>query len=148
MGGGTANAGILEAVETNQETINEKKNQENGNKRKKVRRGGKKIKNKLKNFKILYVNLRGFKSKKKSIENILEEEKPTMIALTETLIEDKENVEIKGFEIYKPAEKGSRGILIAVSKELKNITSIVMENNSVGEQMWIKMSPWFPLPPF
>ena len=63
-----------------------------------------------------------------------------MIALTETLIEDKENVEIKGFEIYKPAEKGSRGILIAVSKELKNITSIVMENNSVGEQMWIKMS--------
>ena len=73
---------------------------------KKVRRGGKRIKNKLKKFKVLYVNLRGYKSKKKSINEIILEEKPTLIAFTETLLAENEEIEIEGYIV--PAEKGSR----------------------------------------
>ena len=62
-----------------------------------------------------------------------------MIALAETLIEDDEEVKIEGYKISKPAEKGSRGIMIAVAKDLEKITSIVMEDNTSGEQIWIKV---------
>ena len=108
-------------------------------KKKKVRRGGKKIKNKLKKFKMIYVNMRGYKSKKRSLKQIIDEEKPTMIAIAETLLEDDEKEKIEGYHVLKPAEKGSRGIMIAVTEELKNITSIVMEDNTVGEQMWMQI---------
>ena len=75
----------IDSIDTTGKEIEEYKRRN-----RKVRRGGKRIKNKLKNFKILYSNLRGFKSKTESIKNIIEEEKPTMIALAETLIEDDE----------------------------------------------------------
>ena len=134
MGDGTTDAGILDSIDTTGRKIEEYKTRN-----RKVRRGGKRIKNKLKNFKILYSNLRGFKSKTESIKNIIHEEKPTMIALAETLIEDDEEVKIEGYKIFKPAEKGSRGIMIAVAEDLEKITSIVMEDNTSGEQIWIKV---------
>ena len=132
---GTGSAGVLDTL-TAQNKQREKKDKKE---KRKVRRGGKKIKNKLKKFKIIYPNLRGFKSKTRSIENIIEEEKPTMLALAETLLEDEEKVKLEGYKIYKPEKKGSRGILIAVLADLENITSIVMEDNNNGEQLWIQV---------
>ena len=73
---------------------------------KKVRRGGKRIKNKMKKFKVLYMNLRGLKSKKKSIQEIIEEEKPTLIAFVETLLEEKEEIKLEGYKVLMPDEKG------------------------------------------
>ena len=140
MGSRRRPRGVLETIE---EQLEGNKQENNGNsegtKKKKVRRGGKKIKNKLKKFKMIYVNMRGYKSKKRSLKQIIDEEKPTMIAIAETLLEDDEKEEIEGYHVLQPAEKGSRGIMIAVTKELKNITSIVMEDNSIGEQMWIQI---------
>ena len=136
MGGRTTNAGFLEAMTT---TDLKQKSQKDKDKKGKVRRGGKRIKNKLKKFKIMYSNLRGFKSKIESIKNIIAEEKPTIIALAETLIENDEKVKLEGYKTFKPAEKGSRGIMILVADDLKKITSIVMEDNTSGEQMWIQV---------
>ena len=71
----------------------------------KIRRGGKRIKNKLQKFKLLYANLRGFKSKRRSIQEIIEEEKPTLMAFTETLLEEKEEINLQGYKIIKPEKK-------------------------------------------
>ncbi len=109
-------------------------------KNKKKTRRGKRIKNKFLNFKALYVNLRGYKSKQRSVEEIVKDEKPTLIAFAETLVEKKEDINLKGYEILLPATKGSRGIMIAVRKEIKHITSIVMEDTDPAEQMWIKIA--------
>ena len=76
-------------IEKNEGSQNGRK-KNNKDEKKKVRRGGKAIKNKLKKFKVLYVNLRGYKSKRRSIEEIVEEERPTMLAFTETLLEQGE----------------------------------------------------------
>ena len=49
---------------------------------KKTRRG-KKIRRKLEKFKAMYVNIRGVKSKIKSLQYIIKEQNPTLIALAE-----------------------------------------------------------------
>ena len=135
MGGTGAHAQRLER----NMALEENDTMEGKIKKKRVRRGGKKVKNKLKNFKIMYVNLRGYKSKKRSIEEIIIEEKPTVVAFAETLLEEKEKVKIEGYETYVPEEKGSRGIMIAVNKDLEKITSVVMEDAEQGEQLWIQI---------
>ena len=110
-----------------------------GRKTKKIRRGGKRIKNKLKKFKVLYVNLRGYKSKTKSIKEIILEEKPTLIAFAETLLDEGEEIDLEGYKVIVPKEKGSRGILMAIDKELEKITSVVMEDKEDGEQLWVQI---------
>ena len=84
---------------------------------KKVRRG-KKIKRKLENCKVMYSNLRGLKIKQKSLEEIILEENPTIIALVETGLEDEEKIEFEGYKTYpknKTTDGKGRGVLIQQS---------------------------------
>ena len=89
-------------------------------KRRKIRRS-KKIKNKLKKFKLMYVNIRGVKSKRRSLEEIVKEEKPTVIAITETLLEKTEELTLEQYEVLPGKADKGRGIMIAVRKELKTL---------------------------
>ena len=120
----------------------EEKGSQTEEKHRKVRRG-KRIRRNLENFKILYVNIRGIKSKVKSLENIVQEEKPALIAIAETILEEKEEIDIEGYHVLpknKTAEGQGRGILIAVKEEIKHITTIVMEDDDPAEQMWVRIS--------
>ena len=72
---------------------------------KKVRRG-KRIRRKFENFKIYYVNARGVKSKVKSLQEILQEEKPTVVAITETVLEGNEEVNLEGYTIFPKNKPG------------------------------------------
>ena len=103
-------------------------------------RRSKKIKKKLENFKILYLNIRGIKKKQKSLREVIREENPTIIALAETLLEGKEEIELDGYKVIPKNinEEGGRGILIAVKDEIEHITKEVMVDQDPGEQMWIK----------
>ena len=104
----------------------------------KVRRS-QKIKNKLKEFKLLYNNIRGIKSKKESLKEIIAEERPTVVALVETLLEENEKLIMEGYTIIERTnfDTNNRGIVIAVKNELLNITKEGGSYNEVGEQAWV-----------
>ena len=67
--------------------------------KKKKRR--KKSKQLYKNFKIYYVNIRGIKSKLESLKQIINEQNPTVIAITETNLKENDDVEseLKSYKI-------------------------------------------------
>ena len=104
---------------------------------KKIRKG-QPIKNKLKNFTVMYLNIRGIKSKLRSLINIVEEIQPTIICITETHLSDDENLEIEG---YKPLrnnrDKDGGGVLIAIHEKLAHIATIVDEKKEVEESLWV-----------
>ena len=58
-------------------------------------RRSKKIKNKIKKFKVYYNNIRGIKSKIKSIKEIIENDQPTLIGIVETHLNQEDKIEIK-----------------------------------------------------
>ena len=60
------------------------------------------------NFKLLYSNINHLKSKMESLNNILEETKPTIVALVETKLPEKEKPEIEGYEPY-PMNRSEHG---------------------------------------
>ena len=87
------------------------------------------------------MNIRGIKSKTRSLDEIIQEENPTLIAIAETWLEEKEEIKLEGYKIIpKNINERGRGILIAIKKELENITSVVMEEENPAEQLWIKIS--------
>ena len=109
------------------------KTQNKDTKRKKVRRS-KKIKNELKQFKIIYQNIRGMKSKVDSLTELVEDQKPTIVCLVETHLE-KEEVAIPGYEtIYRNDKTASSGgILVAVKGNRKIVTMQTHKQEQVGE---------------
>ena len=88
------------------------------------------------------MNIRGIKKKQNSLREVIQEENPTIIALAETLLEGKEEIEFEGYKVIPKNinEEGGRGILIAVKNGLEHITKEVMVDQDPGEQMWIKIS--------
>ena len=65
---------------------------------KKTRRGMKN-RNALKKFTILSDNIRGIKSKRASIQEILETEKPTLVGFSETKLKKGEKFELSGYKV-------------------------------------------------
>jgi len=90
--------------------------------RKKKTRRGRKIKNELNKLEIYYQNVRGLKSKQKSLATMTKEKHPTIIALNETHLSKEENINIDEYE-EKRNDRNSdgRGVLTAYKKELKNV---------------------------
>ena len=120
----------------------EKQNNEGDKEKKKVKRG-KKIRRRLEKCKVLYSNLRGLKSKQLSLEEIIAEENPTIIALVETGLEQNEEIKFEGYRVIpknKTDEGEGRGVLIAVKNELKHITTEVKQLEKPGEQLWVRIS--------
>ena len=92
-------------------------------KRKKVRRS-KKIENELKQFKIVYQNIRGLNSKVDSLTELVEDKKPTIDFLVETHLQKEEKVAIPVYEtIYRNDKTANSGeILVAVKDNIKSVT--------------------------
>ena len=77
-------------------------------KAKKVRRS-KKIKNELKQFKIIYKNIRGIKSKVDSLAEMVEDQKHAIVCLVK-----KEEVAILGYEtIYRYDKTANSGVAVS-----------------------------------
>ena len=98
-----------------------------------------KIKNELKQFKIIYQNIRGMKSKANSLTELVEDQKPRIVCLVERHLEKEEEVAIPGYEtIYRDDETtNSGGILVAVKDNIKTVTMQTHKQEQVGEGLRI-----------
>ena len=92
----------------------------------------------MSSFKIYYLNIRDIKCKRDSFEEIIAINKPTVIALTETWTDDSYDMELEGYVKYpnNRNEEGG-GVLVAVRKELKNVTTEVKRTKDAMESLWI-----------
>ena len=110
-------------------------------KRKKVRRG-KSRKNVLTRFKFLMNNVRGLKSKITTTKRIIEEEKPVMVALIETNLNEGEKIELPGYKIARlDREEEGGGVIIAFKETLSNIWICTREYKKHGcEMVWVKLN--------
>jgi hypothetical protein len=107
---------------------------------KKVRRSNRKTKKEFSNFKVYYVNTRGIKSKLNSVERISNELKPQVICITETMLGEKEKVDLPGYKnFYNSNKSGKGGIIIAIKNELKEVTVEVEKTNEKHQSLWIKI---------
>lgn len=90
---------------------------------------------------IFYQNVRGLKSKKNSLDNMLEEQKPTIIALVETHLHPEEDMNLEGYTIIRNdrSEKGG-GILIAYKENIKNIVTELEMSIEHYEGTWIEIN--------
>ena len=84
------------------------------------------------------MNIRDIKCKRDSFEEIIAINKPTVIALTETWTDDSYDMELDGYVKYpnNRNEEGG-GVLVAVRKELKNVTTEVKRTKDAMESLWI-----------
>ena len=108
--------------------------------KKKTRRGRAK-RNALQNCKIMLNNVRGYKTKQMVIKRIIEEEKPTMIAFTETKLNKKDEVKIDGYLIKRvDRDEDGGGVMLAYKPVMKNImicTAEIKLHNA--EILWYKI---------
>ena len=123
---------------TPEERASKQKGREKGTK--KIRRS-KRIRNSFKNLKLLYVNIRGLKSKTDSLANNIEEVDPSVICLVETHLDEAERVQLEGFNLIFRSDKSSdsRGIMVAVKDKLKDIAIQLGETKEVGQTLWIRL---------
>ena len=80
---------------------------------------------------LYYVNIRGIKSKAENLKSIIEEEKPYIIGIVETMLGEKEKMELKEYQIIRnDRDIEGGGVLLAVRKALGNVTIEVNRENS------------------
>ncbi len=96
--------------------------------------------NTLKSLKVMYNNINGIKSKIQSLERIIEEEKPAIIGITESKLDEHESLKLEGYEVKRVDRKsGAGGVMIAYKKCLKNMVVVVREEKEMEEMLWIKI---------
>ena len=84
MRGKGSNKDVVADKEAEEAIMQDNNEKERNTKKKKKKRRTKKRRRQLTNFRILYVNINGLKSKTSSLLEIVEEKEPTVIALVET----------------------------------------------------------------
>ena len=96
--------------------------------------------NKTRQLKIWYNNINGITSKITSLRNIIREDQPHIIALTETKTKSPQPIEgYKWISAYKPNRAG--GTAIAARKDIaNNIQEEDSENTDKAEIIWTKMT--------
>jgi exonuclease III len=91
-------------------------------------------------------NIRGIKSKKLSLQKIINEENPAIVGIVETHLQEGEPFELDELEGYcKPVrndrkEQEGGGVMLLYKKELKNIVTIVGEEKKDFEAIWMKIN--------
>ena len=105
-------------------------------KNKKKTRRGKSINKKLRdNLDIYYINIRGIKSKIESLESILDERKPDIVGIVETMLDSKDEIQIKGYKTFRnDRDKDGGGVMVAVKKELGACYSGSKQNSNPGRK--------------
>ena len=77
-------------------------------------------------------------SKKEALMGIIEELKPTVIAITETWLNDSQDFKIDGYEVRRnDRDDIGGGILLAVREEIKNIVTETCRTEKGYESIWI-----------
>ena len=116
--------------------MNGDKENKNNNKKKIKRKES--IEKKLKHMKVYYVNCRGMKSKRESLQEIVEEIQPTIIGLVERHLDKGDIIEIEGYTMIRnDRNKEGGGVLLAVREELVKVTTEVARVNDTEEALWI-----------
>ena len=110
------------------------------NKGKKVRRKNT-INRKLNNnFKAYYSNLRGIKSKIETLKSIIEERKPDVIGIVETMLDKNDEMQIEGYKVIRSDRDGQGGgLMIAVKRELEHVTVEVNRYESLEQSIWLSI---------
>ena len=86
-------------------------------------------------FSVLLVNMRGFKSKKKSLVKVIKKTSASMVALNETLLTGKTKMSLPPFTTWTKnrTEKGGGGIATAVSERYKDCSVLAGEGEGEDE---------------
>ena len=104
-------------------------------------RRSKNIKNRHRDFKIYYQNVRGLKSKIDSLAETIDDYEPTLICLVETHLLKEEQIQIPGYKIFRnDGTNNSRGILIALKEKLKTIVVEVNREEEIGQTLWVLLN--------
>lgn len=93
---------------------------------------------KIHKWKVMYANVRGLKSKKASMIDILEEVKPDVVLLCETQLKSNVGMRFQGYLFFGRSrlEKSGGGVAILVKEELKNIFSVHTSERNI-EILWV-----------
>ena len=107
-------------------------------KKKRARRSNKRKISKILN--IIYSNVRGIKSKTKSIQEILFETQCDIFAITDINLKNKEKVNINGYTwIGKNRASEGGGIGFLINNNIKTAVTIDQQENTSTEIMWIRI---------
>ena len=89
---------------------------------------------------LLYSNIRGFKGKRSSLIDVLNEEKPQVVLLTETLLKTNSGVRIEGYTFFGKARenKSGGGTGILVRNDIKNSVAPHLSDRGM-ELIWISV---------
>ena len=109
-------------------------------KRKQNRRTNK-IRRYLQEFKVIYCNVRGLKSKERCVATLLQETNPKVFCAIETHLAGKEEkMEFEGYATHRlDGTNDSKGILIAIKEELESVTVELEDFTEVGQIKWLKI---------
>ncbi len=119
--------------------ISERRNKKDRKSHKRIRRS-KKIKNKFERCTIMYTNIRELKSKLGSVEEILLEEKPEILGMVETMVDETESIEYNGYKIYrKDRNKDGGGVMLLIKDVLHGII-VEEEESQEDECIWLTMN--------
>ena len=96
--------------------------------------------------KILLTNMRGFKSKKESLERILSEVKPSVVVINETLMKGNAKIDLPPYSVWSKnrGEKGGGGIATAVAPKYKDTTVGAGEGEDEDEYIITRMESFKP----
>ncbi len=96
----------------------------------------------LKKMSIYYTNIRDLKSKETSFKARIEETQPSIIAVTETWLNEEDSLKIEGYEtIYRNEREGKGGgILIAIHNNLRHVVCETGRTNEEYESIWIVLN--------
>ena len=125
---------------TNSNSITSTTKTENKKLRNKTRRSKRKKKGKT-DIKIMYSNIRGYRSKRNSLIQILEEVKPDIVLLIETNLKGNTAINVPGYRAVCRNRKNfdGGGLAILVNNSIKqNIFIHKIEDNNV-ECIWIRL---------
>ena len=97
-------------------------------------------------FSIFLVNLRGFRSKKESLLQIMKKEKPNVVVMNETQLAGNMKVELETYKCWTKnrSEKGGGGIATAVCPEYQESTMGAGEGEQGDEFMVTRVDTFTP----
>ena len=111
--GGSTASPVNGHQETNTEEKQDNKNNQGKGRPKKKKRRIKKIKRAFTNFRMLYSNINHLLSNIDSLQNIIEERKPSVIALDETKLGEQQKITIDGYHpVPMNRDENGGGVMI------------------------------------
>ena len=103
-------------------------------------RRSRKLQNKLNECKVMYINIRGLKSKVESLKEILIDENLEIDGLTETMLDEADVIDIEGYTVHRNDRNGNGGgVLLAVKIDLKGLIVQECKDSEEVESLWMSV---------